>query len=160
VLLFNFGMSILSGSLTLALLVLPVVITASEEALRTVPQSFRQASIALGATKWQTVRGVVLPAAIPGIITGLILGIGRAAGETAPILFTAAAFYLPTLPRSVFDPVMALPYHIYVVSSKIPQNEYTERVQYGAAFVFLALVMLIALTSIILRERTRNRLSW
>ena len=131
------------------------------------PQGLREGSLALGASKWQTIRKNVLPYAMPGILTSSILGIARVAGETAPIMFTAAYAMRDEMPWQVghvgdffFQGVMALPYHIYVVSSKIPQNEYTERVQYGAAFVFLALVMLIALTSIILRERTRNRLSW
>jgi len=147
--------------------VLPAIITASEEALRGVPQGLREGSLALGATKWQTIRKNVLPYALPGVLTASILGIARVAGETAPIMFTAAYALRDEMPWQVkhwtdffFQGVMALPYHIYVVSSKIPQNEYTERVQYGAAFVFLVLVMLIALTSVLLRERSRSRLSW
>ncbi len=127
----------------------------------------REGSLALGATKWQTIRKNVLPYALPGILTSSILGIARVAGETAPIMFTAAYAMRDEMPWQVshwtdffFQGVMALPYHIYVVSSKIPQNEYTERVQYGTAFVFLAVVMLIALASILLRERQRRRLSW
>src|SRR6202045_3421785 len=123
--------------------------------------------LALGATKWQTIRKNVLPYALPGILTSSILGIARVAGETAPIMFTAAYAMRDEMPWQVshwtnffFQGVMALPYHIYVVSSKIPQNEYTERVQYGTAFVFLVVVMLIALTSILLREKQRRRLSW
>ena len=138
-------------------MVLPAIITASEESLRAVPQGLREGSLALGATKWQTIRKNVLPYALPGILTSSILGIARVAGETAPIMFTAAYAMRDEMPWQVqhwtdffFQGVMALPYHIYVVSSKIPQNEYTERVQYGAAFVFLVLVMLIALTSIVL----------
>jgi phosphate transport system permease protein len=167
VIFFGWNVSLLSGWFTLGLMVLPAIITASEESLRAVPQGLREGSLALGATKWQTIRKNVLPYALPGILTSSILGIARVAGETAPIMFTAAYALRDEMPWHVskwtdffFQGVMALPYHIYVVSSKIPQNEYTERVQYGSAFVFLVLVMLIALLSIILRERTRNRLSW
>lgn len=167
VIFFGWNVSLLAGWFTLGLMILPAIITASEESLRAVPQGLREGSLALGASKWQTIRKNVLPYALPGILTSSILGIARVAGETAPIMFTAAYAMKDELPWQVqrwtdffFQGVMALPYHIYVVSSKIPQNEYTQRVQYGAAFVFLALVMLIALTSIILRERTRNRLSW
>jgi len=167
VIFFGWNVSLLSGWFTLGLMVLPAIITASEESLRAVPQGLREGSLALGATKWQTIRKNVLPYALPGILTSSILGIARVAGETAPIMFTAAYAMRDEMPWQVshwtdffFQGVMALPYHIYVVSSKIPQNEYTERVQYGTAFVFLALVMLIALTSILLRERQRRRLSW
>ena len=167
VIFFGWNVSLLAGWFTLGLMVLPAIITASEESLRAVPQGLREGSLALGASKWQTIRKNVLPYATPGILTASILGIARVAGETAPIMFTAAYAMRDEMPWQVtrftdffFQGVMALPYHIYVVSSKIPQNEYTERVQYGAAFVFLALVTLIALTSIVLRERTRNRLSW
>lgn len=158
VILLGFGSSILAGSLTLAILVLPVIITAAEEALRSVPVSFRQASLALGATKWETVRHVVLPAAMPGILTGTILGVGRAAGETAPILFTVAAFYLPFLPRSVFDQVMALPYHLYVVSTQVAGMP--EKVQYGTAIVLLALVLGMNLVAIVIRARFRRGRRW
>jgi phosphate transport system permease protein len=167
VIFFAWNVSLLSGWFTLGLMVLPAIITASEESLRAVPQGLREGSLALGATKWQTIRKNVLPYAIPGILTSSILGIARVAGETAPIMFTAAYAMRDEMPWQVsrwtdffFQGVMALPYHIYVVSSKIPQNEYTERVQYGAALVFLVLVMLIALTSILLREKQRRRLSW
>ena len=167
VIFFGWNVSLIAGWFTLGLMILPAIITASEEALRAVPQGLREGSLALGASKWQTIRKNVLPYAIPGILTSSILGIARVAGETAPIMFTAAYAMRDEMPWQVtrwtdffFQGVMALPYHIYVVSSKIPQNEYTERVQYGSAFVFLVLVMLIALTSIVLRERTRNRLSW
>ena len=167
VIFFGWNVSLLAGWFTLGLMVLPSIITASEESLRAVPQGLREGSLALGATKWQTIRKNVLPYALPGILTSSILGIARVAGETAPIMFTAAYAMRDEMPWHVsrwtdffFQGVMALPYHIYVVSSKIPQNEYTERVQYGAAFVFLVVVLLIALTSIILRERTRSRLSW
>ena len=164
---FKWNISLLAGWFTLAFMVLPVVITSSEEALKAVPQGFREASLALGATKWQTIRTNVLPYAIPGILTSSILGIARVAGETAPILFTAAYVVRDNYPWEVdkwtdffFQPVQALPYHIYVVSSKIPQNAYTERMQYGTAFVFLAVVMFIALGSVILRLRLRNKLKW
>jgi phosphate transport system permease protein len=167
VIFFGWNVSLIAGWFTLGLMVLPAVITASEESLQAVPQGLREGSLALGATKWQTIRKNVLPYAMPGILTSSILGIARVAGETAPIMFTAAYAMKDEMPWQVakwtdffFQGVMALPYHIYVVSSKIPQNEYTERVQYGAAFVFLALVMVIALASIILRERQRRRLSW
>jgi phosphate ABC transporter, permease protein PstA len=167
VIFFGWNVSLIAGWFTLGLMVLPAVITASEESLQAVPQGLREGSLALGATKWQTIRKNVLPYAMPGILTSSILGIARVAGETAPIMFTAAYAMRDEMPWQVakwtdffFQGVMALPYHIYVVSSKIPQNEYTERVQYGAAFVFLALVMLIALASILLRERQRRRLSW
>ncbi|HYJ05842.1 MAG TPA: phosphate ABC transporter permease PstA [Chthoniobacterales bacterium] len=167
VIFFGWNVSLIAGWFTLGLMVLPAIITASEESLRAVPQGLREGSLALGASKWQTIRKNVLPYALPGILTSSILGIARVAGETAPIMFTAAYAMKDEMPWQVqrmtdffFQGVMALPYHIYVVSSKIPQNEYTERVQYGGAFVFLFLVMLIALTSIILRERSRSRLSW
>lgn len=163
----NWNVSLLAGWFTLAFMVLPVVITASEEALKAVPKGFREGSLALGATKWQTIRKNVLPYALPGILTSSILGIARVAGETAPIMFTAAYVVRDKLPWQVdhvgdffFQGVMALPYHIYVVSSKIPQNEYTARVQYGTAFVFLLIVALIATASIVLRNKLRNRYKW
>ena len=164
---FGWNVSLLAGWFTLAFMVLPVVITASEEALKAVPKGFREGSLALGATKWQTIRKAVLPYATPGILTLSILGIARVAGETAPIMFTAAYVVRDKLPWEVeraidflFQGVMALPYHIYVVSSKIPQNEYSERVQYGTAFVFLGIVAIIATTSIVLRNRLRSRYRW
>lgn len=166
----NFGgwnVSLLAGWFTLAFMVLPVIITASEESLKAVPKGFREGSLALGATKWMTIRKAVLPYALPGILTSSILGIARVAGETAPIMFTAAYVIRDRLPwevsklsEAVFQGVMALPYHIYVVSSKIPQNEYSERVQYGAAFVFLFIVASIALASILLRNNLRRRYKW
>jgi len=164
----DWNVSLLAGWFTLALMVLPVVITASEESLKAVPKGFREGSLALGATKWQTIRKNVLPYALPGILTSSILGIARVAGETAPIMFTAAYVVRDKLPwegltsvkEFFFQGVMALPYHIYVVSSKIPQNEYTERVQYGTAFVFLMIVALIATASIVLRNNLRNRYKW
>ena len=154
---FKFGSSILSGSLTLGVLILPIIIQATEEALKAVPQSYREASFALGATKWQTIFKVVLPAALPGILTGTILGISRAAGETAPIMFTAAAFYTPKLPRSIFDEVMALPYHIYVLATSGTHIEETKAIQYGTALVLILLVFLLNLTAIILRVRFRKK---
>ena len=164
----GWNVSLLAGWFTLAFMVLPVIITASEESLKAVPLGFREGSLALGATKWQTIYKNVLPYALPGILTSSILGIARVAGETAPIMFTAAYVVRDKLPWEglarwtdfFFQGVMALPYHIYVVSSKIPQNEYTERVQYGAAFVFLLIVALIATTSILLRNKLRNRYKW
>ncbi len=167
VLALKWNVSLIAGWFTLAFMVLPVVITASEEALKAVPKGFREGSLALGATKWQTIRSNVVPYALPGILTSSILGIARVAGETAPIMFTAAYVVRDKLPWDVdkvsdffFQGVMALPYHIYVVSSKIPQNEYTERVQYGTAFVFLLIVGLIAATSIVLRNKLRSSYKW
>lgn len=167
VIFFDWNVSLLAGWFTLAFMVLPVVITASEESLKAVPKGFREGSLALGATKWQTIRKNVLPYALPGILTSSILGIARVAGETAPIMFTAAYVVRDKLPWDVekvgdffFQGVMALPYHIYVVSSKIPQNDYTSRVQYGTAFVFLGIVALIATGSIILRNKLRSRYQW
>jgi phosphate transport system permease protein len=167
VIFFGWNVSLMAGWFTLAFMVLPVVITASEESLRAVPQGFREGSLALGATQWQTIQSNVLPYALPGILTSSILGIARVAGETAPIMFTAAYVVRDSLPWEIskisdffFQGVMALPYHIYVVSAKIPQNEYTEGVQYGTAFVFLFIVMLIALASVLLRIRLRNRYKW
>ena len=165
---FGWNTSLLAGWFTLAFMVLPVVITASEESLKAVPKGFREGSLALGASKWQTIYKNVIPYALPGVLTSSILGIARVAGETAPIMFTAAFANSDNLPWEnlskasdfFFSGVMALPYHIYVVSSKIPQNEYTERVQYGTAFVFLGIVALIAASSIVLRNHLRNRYKW
>jgi len=154
----KFGASIVAGSLTLAIMVLPVIVTASEEALLSVPHSFREASLALGATKWQTIWKVVLPSAIPGILTGAILGISRAAGETAPILFTVAAFYLPQLPRSIFDQAMALPYHLYVIATQIPNIRMDTKA--GTALVLLILVLGMNLSAIIIRSRFRRKKKW
>jgi phosphate transport system permease protein len=151
----KFGKSILAGSLTLALLVLPVVITATEEALKTVPDSYRQASLALGATKWQTIIKVVLPQALPGIVTGSVIGIGRAAGETAPIIFTVAAFSQPNLPNSVFSQVMALPYHLYVLATQVPNAP--EDIQWGTALVLLILVLFFTIVGTVIRTRARLR---
>lgn len=132
---FKLGVSILSGSLTLGIMCLPVIITATREALLAVPNSLREASLALGATKWETISKVVIPAALPGISTGVILSISRAAGETAPILFTAAAFYLPFLPQSIFDQVMALPYHLYVISTQVPNMPQSN--MHGTLFILV-----------------------
>ncbi len=164
---FEFGVSLLAGWLTLAFMVLPIVITASEEALKSVPKGYREGSLALGATKLQTIITNVLPYALPGILTSSVLSIARVAGETAPIMFTAAFVVRDELPWQVkqatdffFQGVMALPYHIYVVASKIPQNEYTRDVQYGTAFVFLFTVAAIALSAIMLRARLRKKYRW
>ncbi|HTY45013.1 MAG TPA: phosphate ABC transporter permease PstA [Patescibacteria group bacterium] len=155
---FKFGASILSGSLTLGIMILPIIITASREALESVPYSFREVSYSLGASKWQTIRNIVLPNAIPGILTGTILGLGRAAGETAPILFTVAAFYLPQLPDSLFDQAMALPYHLYVISTQVPNVD--EKMRYGTALVLLVLVLCMNLVAIIIRYQFRKKKKW
>lgn len=155
---FKFGASILSGSLTLGIMILPIIITASREALESVPHSFREVSLSLGASKWQTIRHIALPNAIPGILTGTILGLGRAAGETAPILFTVAAFYLPQLPRSIFDQAMALPYHLYVISTQVPNVD--EKIRYGTALVLLTLALFMNLVAIIIRYRFRKNKKW
>lgn len=154
----KFGASILAGSLTLGIMILPIIITTSREALESVPQSFREVSLSLGASKWQTIRHIVLPNAIPGILTGTILGLGRAAGETAPILFTVAAFYLPQLPKSIFDQAMALPYHLYVISTQVPNVD--EKVRYGTALVLLSLVLAMNLVAIIIRTNFRKKKKW
>jgi phosphate transport system permease protein len=158
VLFLRFGTSILAGCLTLSIMTLPVIISTAEEALRAVPQSFRVVSLSLGGTKWQTIRRVVLPQALPGILTGVILGLERAAGETAPILFTAAAFFLPRLPKSVFDATMALPYHLFVISTQVPDMPI--RVQYGTALVLLAFVLSMNITATVIRSRARARRQW
>jgi len=150
------GVSILAGSLTLGALTLPVIIGSTEEALRAVPDTYREASLGLGATKWQTIYRVVLPTALPGILTGAILGISRAAGETAPIMFTAAVFFTPSLPTSIFDEIMALPYHIYVLATAGTDIEGTRPLQYGTALVLIALVLGLNLVAIIYRARLRR----
>lgn len=157
---FGFGQSILAGSLTLACLILPTIIVASEESLRAVPNSFRAASMALGATKWYTIRTNVLPYALPGMLTGAILGLGRAAGETAPILLTVAAFFLPRLPSSVFDQVMALPYHLYVTATQLPNPAEARNMQYGTALVLLALVLGMNLIAILMRSYFSRKYRW
>ena len=158
VLFLRFGTSIVAGCLTLAIMTLPVIISTAEEALRAVPQSFRLVSMSLGGTKWQTIRRVVLPQALPGILTGVILGLERAAGETAPILFTAAAFFLPRLPNSVFDATMALPYHLFVISTQVPGMPI--RIQYGTALVLLTFVLSMNLVATLIRSRARARRQW
>ena len=158
VLFMGLGTSIVAGSLTLGLMTLPVVISTAEEALLAVPQRIRVVSRSLGATRWQTVRQVVLPNALPGILTGVILGLERAAGETAPILFTVAAFYLPQLPRSPLDQTMALPYHLYVISTQVPGMPL--EVQYGTALVLLVMVLSMNLVATIIRSRFRRRRQW
>lgn len=158
VLFLRFGTSIVAGSLTLAIMTLPVIISTSEEALRAVPMEFRTVSASLGGTRWQGIQRVVLPQATSGIITGILLSLLRAGGETAPILFTVAAFYLPRLPRSPFDPVMALPYHLYVVSTQIPGMPPT--IQYGTALVLLALVLSMNIIASIIRSYFRRRRQW
>ncbi len=152
----GFGVSILSGALTLGAMTLPVIIGASEEALRAVPDTYREASLGLGATKWQTIYRVVLPAALPGILTGAILGISRAAGETAPIMFTAAVFYTPSLPTSIFDEITALPYHVYVLATAGTEIEATRHLQYGTALVLIVLVLGLNLVAIIYRARLQR----
>jgi phosphate transport system permease protein len=158
VLFFKLGTSILAASLTLAIMTLPVVISTAEEALRAVPQAFRVVSVSLGATQWQTIRQIVVPQSLPGILTGVILGLERAAGETAPILFTGAAFYLPSLPRSPMDETMALPYHLYVISTQVPGMP--AEVQYGTALVLLILVLSLNFLATIIRARARARRQW
>ncbi|MDR2180174.1 MAG: phosphate ABC transporter permease PstA [Synergistaceae bacterium] len=154
----GFGSSMLSASLTLACLSLPLMVTASEQAFRAVPQDYRDASYALGATKWQTIRKVVLPSAASTIITGVILSIGRVAGETAPIIFTGAAFYTPDVAQSLFDEVMALPYHVYVLSTAGTNIEATRPLQYGAILVLVGLVLGISSIGVWMRTRlTREK---
>jgi phosphate transport system permease protein len=154
---FGFGVSILSGSLTLGIMVLPSIISAAQEALMAVPQSYREASLALGATLWETIRRVVLPSALPGILTGVILSIGRVAGETAPILFTAATFYTRGYPDSVFSEVMALPYHIYALMTEGVHPEEQTSIAYGCALILLILVLTMSVLAIILRQRQRSQ---
>jgi len=160
VILLGFGTSLAAGCLTLASMILPIIIVSTEEALKAVPKSLRSASLALGATKWQAIWHNVLPYALPGILTGSILGIGRAAGETAPLLFTAVAFFLPRLPQSIFDQVMALPYHLFVVATQYPDAEKAKPVQYGTALVLIAIVLGVNLVAVILRSRSRKKLRW
>jgi phosphate transport system permease protein len=158
VLFLQFGTSILAGSLTLGIMTLPIIISTAEEALRVVPRSFRVVSYSLGATQWQTIRRVVLPQALPGILTGIILGLERAAGETAPILFTVAAFFLPRMPSSIFDQTMALPYHLFVISTQVPGMPI--KIQYGTALVLLSFVLSMNLLATQIRSRFRKRRQW
>jgi phosphate transport system permease protein len=154
----NFGTSILAASLTLSIMTLPVIISTAEESLRAVPQAFRTVSISLGATRWQTIRRIVLKEALPGILTGVILGLERAAGETAPILFTGAAFFLPRLPQTPFDATMALPYHLFVISTQVP--EMPIQIQYGTALVLLVFVLTMNLIATVIRSRARAKRQW
>ncbi len=158
VVILKMGVSIIAGALTLGAMSLPVIIGATEEALKAVPDTYREASLGLGATKWQTIWRVVLPSALPGILTGAILGISRAAGETAPIMFTGAVFFTPILPTSIFDEVMALPYHIYVLATAGTEIEATRHLQYGTSLVLIALVLGMNLIAIIYRSRLRRRM--
>ncbi|MFK4784425.1 phosphate ABC transporter permease PstA [Fusobacterium sp. MFO224] len=151
----NFGASILAGSLTLGIMCLPVIITSVREALLNVPNSLREASLALGATKWETTIKVVLPAALPGILTGIILSVSRAAGETAPIMFTAVAFYFPFLPRGVFDKVMALPYHLFVISTQVPNMPVSN--MYGTLFVLVFITVGFNLLGALIRRYYKNK---
>jgi phosphate transport system permease protein len=154
----HFGSSILAASLTLSIMTLPVIISTTEEALKSVPRSFRVVSVTLGATRWQTIWRVILPEAIPGVLTGVILGLERAAGETAPILFTGAAFFLPRLPNSPFDPTMALPYHLYVISTQVPGMPI--HIQYGTVLVLMLFVLGMNLIATVIRSRARARRQW
>ena len=158
VLFFRFGTSILAASLTLAIMTLPVVIVATRESLQAVPQAFREACWSMGATRWQTIRRVVLPNSVSGILTGVILEVSRTAGETAPIMFTGAAFFLPLLPQSVLDQTMALSLHLFVVSTQIPGVP--EELPYGVALVLISLVLVMNSTSIALRIWLRGRKKW
>jgi phosphate transport system permease protein len=160
--------SLMAGCATLACMILPVIITASEESLRAVPQGFRDASLAMGCTRWQTIRKCVLPYSLPGILTSSLLSIARVAGETAPIMFTAAVAAKDDLPweglSNPFDllssQVQALPYHIYTLAARIPASEYTQRAQFGSVFVFLILVAGLSFGSMILRAKLRQKLKW
>jgi phosphate transport system permease protein len=158
VLFLGFGSSILASCLTLAIMTLPVIISTAEEALRSVPQSFRVVSISMGGTRWQTIWRIVLPQALPGILTGVILGLERAAGETAPILFTGAAFFLPQLPQSIFDETMALPYHLFVISTQVPGMPV--QLQYGTALVLLIFVLAMNLIATFIRSYFRRKRQW
>jgi phosphate transport system permease protein len=154
----RFGTSILAASLTLSIMTLPVIISTTEEALRSVPHDFRVVSISLGATRWQTIWRIILPQSVAGILTGVILGLERAAGETAPILFTGAAFFLPQLPGSPLDPTMALPYHLFVISTQVPGMPV--QVQYGTVLVLLAFVLGMNLVATLIRSRARKNRQW
>ena len=158
VLFLRLGTSILAGSLTLAIMTFPVIISTAEEAFRAVPVEFRTVSASLGGSRWQGIRNIILPQAFPGIITGILLGLLRAAGETAPILFTVAAFYLPSLPKSLSDQTMALPYHLYVISTQIPGMPV--EIQYGTALTLLALVLSMNIIATIIRSYFRQRRQW
>jgi phosphate transport system permease protein len=156
----RFGTSILSAGLTLGLLTLPWTITASEEALKTIPNSYREGALALGATKWQAIRTNVLPYAVPGILTGTVLGLARAAGETAPIMFTGAAFYIPILPKSLGDQFMALPYHLYILATQHHAIMQVRPLAYGTALVLIAMVLGMNLTAVVIRYKLRRKRRW
>ena len=158
VLFLKLGSSIIAACLTLSIMTLPVIISTAEEALRAVPQSFRVVSIGMGGTRWQTIRRIVLPQAMPGILTGVILGLNRAAGETAPILFTGAAFFLPRLPSSIFDQTMALPYHLFVISTQVPGMPL--QIQYGTASVLLVFVLTMNILAASVRSWQRRKRQW
>jgi phosphate transport system permease protein len=158
VLFFGFGTSILAASLTLAVMTLPVVIVSTRESLQAVPHAFREACWNMGATRWQTIRRVVLPNSVSGILTGVILEVSRTAGETAPIMFTGAAFFLPFLPQSVFDQTMAMSLHLFVVSTQVP--EMPEQLPYGVALVLILIVLLMNATSIAFRTYLRGKKKW
>ena len=158
VLFLNFGSSILSASLTLSIMTLPTIISTTEEALRSVPNSFRVVSTSLGSTRWQSIWHITLPQAIPGIMTGVILGLERAAGETAPIMFTGASFFLPLLPTSPMDATMALPYHIFVISTSVPGMPVS--IQYGTVLVLIVFVLGMNLIATLIRNRARARRQW
>ncbi len=158
--LFGFGVSVLSGGLTLGIMILPIIIRTSEEALIAIPRTFREASLGLGATKWQTIYRVILPVSVPSILTGSILGIGRAAGDTASILFTAATFYIIRLPSSIFSEVQALPYHIYGLLTEGTHPAEQIPIAYGTATVLLLLVLSMSAVSIVMRNHFRRRKKW
>lgn len=158
VLFLKFGTSILASCLTLSIMTLPTIISTTEESLRQVPYSFRAVSRSLGATHWQTTWRIVLPQAMPGVLTGVILGLERAAGETAPILFTGVSFFLPQLPQSVFDATMALPYHIFVISTSVPGM--SVQIQYGTVLVLLFFVLGMNLLASLVRVRARAKRQW
>ncbi len=158
VLFLQMGTSIVAGSLTLAIMTVPVIISASEEALRAVPVEFRTVNASLGGTRWQGIWRIVLPQALPGITTGVLLGLLRAAGETAPILFTVVAFFLPALPTSLFDQTMALPYHLYVVSTQVPGMP--QDIQFGTALVLMVIVLSLNVVATLIRRRFRRRRQW
>ncbi len=158
VLFFKFGTSILAASLTLAIMTLPVVIVATRESLQAVPHEFREACWALGATRWQTIKKIVLPNAISGILTGVILEVSRTAGETAPIMFTGAAFFLPWLPESLFDQTMALSYHLYTISTQVPNVP--DEIPFGVALLLIVIVLILNSVSIGFRTYLRGKKKW
>jgi phosphate transport system permease protein len=158
VLFFRFGTSILAASLTLGVMNLPVVIVATRESLQSVPRAFREACWSMGATRWQTIRRVVLPNSLSGILTGIILTVSRAAGETAPIMFTGAVFFTPFLPRGVFDQTMAMAYHLFVISSQVPGVP--EELPYGVALVLITMVLAMNVLSVAFRVYLRGKKKW